>query len=135
MSFYQEAILLLPIALLLVLWAVMQWYGKLPTTDAIQDLATVLATKGGNIMILTSMGLIFFFAGLRLIYYCLSLSIDGKVSTDNAVMMLAITFVTGTAFGGTQGALLKTMTGENVKSGDTVSSTLTVTTPPTEVKS
>jgi hypothetical protein len=130
MTFSQECVLLLPIALLIVLWAFMQWHQKLPSTESIQNLATVLATKGGNIMILTGMGFVFFFAGLRLIYYCLSLSIDGKVSTDNAVMMLAITFVTGTAFGGTQGALLKTMTGENVKSGDTVSSTVTVTTPP-----
>ena len=130
MTFSQECVLLLPIALLIVLWAFMQWHQKLPSTESIQNLATVLATKGGNIMILTGMGFVFFFAGLRLIYYCLSLSIDGKVSTDNAVMMLAITFVTGTAYGGTQGALLKTMTGENVKSGDTVSSTVTVTTPP-----
>ena len=130
MTFTQECVLLLPVALLIVLWAFMQWHQKLPSTESIQNLATVLATKGGNIMILAGMGFVFFFAGLRLIYYCLSLSIDGKVSTDNAVMMLAITFVTGTAFGGTQGALLKTMTGENVKSGDTVSSTVTVTTPP-----
>jgi hypothetical protein len=129
MTLIHEITIYAPIASIIILWAFLQWHGKLPSAESIQSLATVMATKGGNILILTGMGFVFFFAGLRLIYYCLSLSIDGKVSTDNAVMMLAITFVTGTAFGGTQGALLKTMTGENVKSNDTVSSTVTVTNP------
>lgn len=113
----------IPVAFVILLWAFMQWNGKLPTTESIQALATITATKGGNIIILVIMAMAFFFAGMRLIYYCLSLSIDGKLSTDNAVMMLAITFVTGTAFGATLGALLKTMTGENVK-GDTSSLTV-----------
>lgn len=124
MSLEHACTIYVPIILFIAAWAFMQWHGKLPSTDSIQALATISATKGGNIIILLVMSLAFFYSGLRLIYYCLGQSIDGKVATDNAVMMLAITFVTGTAFGATLGALLKTMTGENVK-GDTSSLTLT----------
>lgn len=130
-----ECAIWIPVFAFVSLFVVLLWHGKLPSVESIQGLATISATKGGNIIILMVMAFSFFFAGMRLIYYCLGLSVDGKITVDNAVMMLAISFVTGTAFGNVMGALLKTMTGENVKMGDTVSSTLTVTTPPTEVKS
>lgn len=124
MTIGHECAIWIPIFAFTLLFVFLLWHKKLPTVESIQGLATVSATKGGNIIILMVMAFSFFFAGMRLIYYCLGLSVDGKITVDNAVMMLAISFVTGTAFGNVMGALLKTMTGENVKS-DTSSVTVT----------
>jgi hypothetical protein len=93
----------------------MQWHGKLPSVDSIQALAAVTNSKGGNILVLGTMSLIFFFTAMRLTYWCLDRMIDGKLTADNAVVMMGLTFVTGSAFGGSFSSMLKAMSGENAK--------------------
>jgi len=97
-------------------WAVMQWYDKLPSPHTIQDLFTVLNSRSGNIVMLAVASVYFFTQSLRLFYVLMDYSRDGKIGQDNAFALMALQFVTSTAFGGAFGALLKTMTGESSKS-------------------
>lgn len=105
----------LVLGVLLVLWAVLQWNNKLPSTKSIQELMSTLNSRGGNIMILTFLSWAFFKVGMALFYNILDRIADGRITPDNAVVATSIAFVTGTAFGGAFGALLKTMTGESSK--------------------
>ena len=90
-----------------------------PTVDSIHTLVEMANSKGGIILILwiTSMG--FFMAGVRMVYWAVGEQIDGKLTVDNALIVACFSFITGSAFGGSFGAMIKTMTGETVQPGTT----------------
>lgn len=115
MSVEHACAIWIPTFLFVLLLTIMQWNGKLPSVDSIQALAAVTNSKGGNILVLGTMSLIFFFTAMRLTYWCLDRMIDGKLTADNAVVMMGLTFVTGSAFGGSFSSMLKAMSGENAK--------------------
>lgn len=105
---------IVPILVVLATLVVMQWFGKLPSVTSISALATVMNTRGGNILLLSSLSIAFFVSGIRLIYWSTMLTMQGKIDMKEAVLILpGFGWITGTAFGGAFGALLKTMTGED----------------------
>lgn len=110
-----------PAFLMMAVFIVMWWFGKLPTIATIHGLAEIANTKGGIILLLYAMSFVFFYSGMRYSYWVMSKSQDGKLTTENALIMATFAFVTGSAFGGAFSAMLKTMTGDS-----------TVTTLPTQ---
>lgn len=99
-----------------VLWFVgffvFWWYGKLPSIDVFSKLMDLANTKGGNIFILSLFSAFGIFASVRMLYYLVQLSVDGKLQQDNSFALLSISFMTNTITGAFIGALLKTMSGE-----------------------
>lgn len=117
------------IAVLAVLYLVMAYRHLLPSVISIQELANTVNTKGGNILVLLTLTLIFFFTGMGLIYWSLNRMNEGKLSADNAVLMMALSWILGTAFGGAFSSMLKVMSGENpVPPANTSTTTATSTT-------
>jgi hypothetical protein len=90
------------------------WFGKLPTAETLTKLMEVINTRGGNIMLLLFGTILGTSATMRLFYYVIQLSVDGKVMQDNVFALMGLTFLSGTITGGFMGALLKTMTGDSV---------------------
>jgi hypothetical protein len=97
---------------LVMAFIVLLWFKRLPSIQSLQGLADLLNTKGGIVMLLTLLSITFFAAGMRMMYWAVNMQLDGKLTTDNALIISAFNFCTGTAFGGSFAALLKTMTGE-----------------------
>jgi hypothetical protein len=114
--------------ILLIAYGLFAKFKILPTTEGVQDFASMLNSKGGNILILGTFSLFFFITGMRMVYWCLEQNIEGKLSADNAVMMMGITFVTGSCFGGSFSSMLKVMSGESPVTAST--STTTTSTGP-----
>lgn len=102
------------VAVVTVLFFIFMWYRRLPTIETIKELSLVLNSKGGNLMILSLFSLFFFVSGMRYLYFTINLVQTKQITPDNALLLLGANFVTGTAFGGSFGALLKTMTGDGV---------------------
>jgi hypothetical protein len=130
-------------AVFLIIWLTfMLWYKLLPSINSFQTFADVINSRGGNIVLLSSMALYFFYHSIRIFYLLIDLSKpispEGKayIAQDNAFALMGLQFVTSSAFGGAFGALLKTMTGESSKSrgsdtpGTTVTATSTTVLPP-----
>lgn len=109
----------LPILFFVILYTVMKWNDKLPSTEAIQEFTATLNSRGGNILILTAGSIYFFRHAIYLFYKLLDLVQGGQLTPDNAYALMSLQFVTSTAFGGAFGALLKTMTGESSKARST----------------
>lgn len=120
---------------LFLLWLTYMLRNKLfPGEESFSGFATVINSRGGNIVLLAVMSLFFFVHSMRLIYQLIDMAKDGKIDATNAIAMMGIQFVTGSAFGGSFGALLKTMTGESSKarSSDTTDVTSSITSTVTE---
>jgi uncharacterized membrane protein SpoIIM required for sporulation len=95
----------------------MWWFGKLPSIITVRELLDLVNSKGGNITLLLVCTLIGSGASLRLFYYIIQLSVDGKIQQDNVFTIMSLTFITGTITGNFMGALLKTMTGDTIAPG------------------
>ena|SRR6185312_1670352 len=123
----------LPATTLLVLFFIMWWAGKFPSIETIHNLAELANTKGGIILLLYTMTFVYFLASVRFGYWVISRSSDGKVSTENALVLALFSFITGSAFGGSASAMYKTMTGDSIvtrnggENGKTQTETTTVT--------
>jgi len=109
----------LPTLFFVLLWAFMQWHGKLPSTKSIGEFTGILNSRGGNIIILSLSSVYFFRYSMYIFLDLLHMVKEKTISEDNAFALMAIQFVTTTAFGGSMGALLKTMTGESTKARST----------------
>lgn len=107
----QNAVLV-EVGLFLVIYAILAWKRVLPSVESIRQFAAVLDSKGGNVIILSAFSIIFFASAMRLVYYLLENTKDGKIDVSNAIIMSALQFVTGGAFGGAFASLLKTLTGQ-----------------------
>lgn len=99
-----------------VIFGVMWWFGKLPSIAMIHGLAEIANTKGGIILLLYVMCFSFFYSGMRYVYWVMAKSQDGKLTVSDGLIMAGFAFVTGSAFGGAQAAMLKTMTGDSTVS-------------------
>lgn len=121
---------------IVLLYAFMAYRKVLPSVQAVQDLATLVNTKGGNILVLLFLTMVFFFTGVGLIYWALNRMQEGKLAADNAVLMMGLSWVLGTAFGGSFSSMLKVMSGENPipPAGTTTTSTTSVATVPVSSK-
>ncbi len=117
----QRLELWIPIAFFTALWVFMQWHDKLPSVDSIQKFVAVINSRGGNILILSISSIYFFKYSMYIFMDLLSVVRDKTISEDNAFALMAIQFVTTSAFGASFGAALKTMTGDSStgRKGDT----------------
>lgn len=114
---------------------ILMWYkGKLPSTGALQDLTTILNSRGGNILILAAASVYFFYRAEHMYVIVMDLVNNNKMTADNGIALNGLTFDTG-AFGAAFGALLKTMSPDapspaSSTSTGTTSTTTVVTQPP-----
>jgi hypothetical protein len=108
----------------LLLFGVMWYKGRLPTTGQVQDLTTVLNSRGGNILILMAASIYFFYHSEHMYLNVIQMIKDGTINADNGIALNGLTFDTG-AFGGAFGALLKTMSPDAMSPPQSSSSTTT----------
>ena len=120
--------------ILLAFYAILAKAKLLPTTDAMQEFASMLNSKGGNILVLAALSLLFFETAVHMTYWCLDRMQAKTLTVDNAVMMMGLTFITGSCFGGAFSSMLKVMSGENPTPHNGSTSTITSATSTTEVK-
>jgi len=106
----RDMIILMVIFLTFVVLAVMR---RLPEPWVIKHYVSALNDRGGNIVVLCMMSAWFFSVSVRIFYYAFQLLSEKKLDPDNAILLMAVQFVTSSAFGGSFGALLKTMTGSD----------------------
>ncbi len=102
----------------LAVWAALQWTKKLPTIQSVHQFTETLNTRGGNILILTMLMLFFFHKSIWLFTLLMDLSKPGVsgeplIRQDNAFALMALQFVTASAFGGASAAMYKTMTSDS----------------------
>jgi hypothetical protein len=81
-----------------------------PTMKSFQDFVDTINTAGGHIVILTIFTGWFFVSAMRFFFHTLGLP-DEVITKHDAIIMNAVSFLTGSAFGGAWGALIKTMSG------------------------
>ena len=103
-------------ALLLAIYLVLVFANRLPTMTVFKEFADTINTAGGHILILGLFSLYFFRTAMRFFFYVLSLPIETLTKHD-AIIMTGVGFLTGTAFGGAWGALIKTMSGGKAVNG------------------
>lgn len=80
----------------------------IPSFSTLSSFMALLNSKGGLIFVLLILWIISFTASIALGLWAL---VKG-VSPENAILMMLLSWVTGQAWGNINGALLKTMTGE-----------------------
>ena len=104
---------------------------RLPSIDTFQKFVSVLNSRGGNILILAVFSLYFFRGAMHLVYHLLAMQQD-VITKQDSIVMTAMGFVTGTAFGGAWGAMLKSMTGSEsqTRAADGGNNGKTITPPP-----
>jgi hypothetical protein len=102
-----------PVAFFVLVWSIMQWHNKLPATESISKFVAMINSRGGNIVILSVASIYFFKYSMYLFLHLLEMVKNNTITESNAFGLMAIQFVTTSAFGGAMGALLKTMTGES----------------------
>lgn len=95
---------------LLGVYLLLTFKNKLPTIESVKSFADVINSAGGHILVLSGFSAWFFSVAVGYIYHVLSLP-DEITTKHDAIIMTAVGFVTGTAFGGAWSALLKTMSG------------------------
>lgn len=78
-----------------------------------QEVASVLNTKGGNVLVLAGMSMFFFAATIWLAFIIIQDIKAGTLREDNAIALMALQFCMNSAFSACLGAMLKTMTGES----------------------
>jgi len=94
---------------------VVVWRKAWPSAAVLHDLVDLMNTKGGIILLLWMTSMIFFGVGMKMVYWGVNRMLEGKLSTDNALILSAFNWITGSAFGGAFGAMIKTMTGDDPK--------------------
>jgi hypothetical protein len=104
----QEAYLAL--AVLLAAYLFLAFTRRLPTMQSFKDLADVINTAGGHILLLSVFTIFSIRIAMHFIYFTMDLPGD-TITKAQAEISVGISFVTGTLAGTFIGALLKTMSG------------------------
>lgn len=94
------------------LYLVLALVNKLPAVESIRRLMSALDDRGGNIVVLVGMTVWFFAQAIYMFYFAINMIGSGKIDGKDAVLLMGLQFVTGVAFGGSFGALLKTLNGQ-----------------------
>lgn len=81
------------------------------TADNMERTGKLFDTRGGNIMILVVLTMIFFSSGIGIGYHILGMVEAKTITSDNTMAVMLIQFVTGTAFGTALGALIQLLGG------------------------
>jgi hypothetical protein len=95
--------------------------GKFPSIQTLQDIATMFNTKGGIVLLLVTM---WFITLSTTVIFGVWVIVKG-VDPQNAVTITIFGMLISQAFGNVNGALFKTMTGDDPKPIPTSTSTVT----------
>lgn len=121
----------------LVVYLVLVFGNKLPSMKSFQEFTDTINSAGGHIIILSIFSGWFFLTAMRFFFHVLGLP-DEMVTKHEAIIMTGVGFLTGTAFGGAWGALIKTMSGGKANGGtpapDTLTASFVPAVPPPEKK-
>ena len=90
------------------------WFNKFPTIHGFINFTNALNTKGGNILILTLMVVVSNSVAMKFIYFMVDLSIQGKLTKDNALGLAAFSYVTAQVSGAILGAWLKALSPQDI---------------------
>lgn len=107
-----------------VVVAILSLANKLPTTPQLQDVMTILNSRGGNILVLAMLTVYFFYRAEHMYYVVLAQIQASSITADNGIALNGLSFDTGVA-SAAFGALLKTMSPDSstVLNSNTQSST------------
>lgn len=92
--------------------AVFGWYGKFVSNDRLHGLVDVVGTRGGNILVLAVFSMVSMVVSVKMLTYMLEMSMAGRLSQTNVLMMSVFNFVTAHMSGTFFGALIATMKGD-----------------------
>lgn len=98
------------LALFIGVYLLLVFRNRMPSMGVFKEFVDAINTAGGHIVLLAIFSFYFFRTAMRFFFHVLGLP-DEVVTKQNAVIMTGIAFLTGTAFGGAWGALIKTMSG------------------------
>ena len=84
-------------------------------TESITRIGKIADTRGGNIMILVSLTVLFFGVAMGLGYHILAMVEAKSLTSDNTLAVMLVQFVTGTAFGTALGALIQLLGGSKAE--------------------
>jgi len=97
---------------LVAIVAVFGWYGKFVSNDRLHGLIDVVGTRGGNIIVLAVFSMVSMVVSVKMLTYMLEMSMAGRLSQTNVLMMSVFNFVTAHMSGTFFGALIATMKGD-----------------------
>lgn len=104
--------------------------GKLPTVASFITFCNAINTRGGNIVLLSLMLLIFNAAAVKYLYFVVGLEISGKLTKESAIALTGLTYVTGQICGNVMGAWLKALSPQDMPTpGSTTATTTSTVTP------
>jgi hypothetical protein len=132
LDLYVGAAVLIAVLLIALAWKIVnQSAWSLPSVQDIQELATMCNTKGGIVLLLVTM---WAFTLTIILIFSIWVIIKG-IDPQNAIVVLVLGMMTSGAFGTINGALFRTMTGEDPKApaGVSTETTSTKSTATTEV--
>lgn len=114
--------------------AVFGWYGKFVSNDRLHGLVDVIGTRGGNILVLATFSMVSMVVSVKMLTYMLEMSMSGRLSQTNVLMMSVFNFVTAHMSGTFFGALIATMKGDKPSPGREVDAIPPAAIPPTGEK-
>jgi hypothetical protein len=97
---------------LVAVYVLLKMTNNLPAVESIRRLMSALDDRGGNIVVLVALTVWFFAQAIYMFYFAINMIGSGKIDGKDAVLLMGLQFVTGVAFGGSFGALLKTLNGQ-----------------------
>jgi len=101
---------LIGLGILTILLLLLIFSDRIPSIGTIREFVEIINTRGGNILLLGFFVWIFFRSAMLFIYHVMGMAeAPGPIDKAQAVITSGLGFVTGSAFGGAFGALLKTM--------------------------
>ena len=100
------------IIFLVLVYTFLKTINKLPAVESIRRLMSALDDRGGNIAVLVALTVWFFAQAIYMFYFAINMIGANKIDGKDAVLLMGLQFVTGVAFGGSFGALLKTLNGQ-----------------------
>ncbi len=112
MSVWAHVEIIVTVVVLIVAAGLFSHFRLWPAVTSVRDLAELLNTKGGVILLLGAFSIAFFFAGMRWLYWTTMLIVNKQITPDNAVISMGFNWISGAAFGAAFGAMLNSMKGE-----------------------
>lgn len=131
MSVWAHVEIVVTVVVLIVATGLFSHFRLWPAVSSVRDLAELLNTKGGIILLLGAFSMAFFFAGMRWLYWSTMLIVNHQLDPASGIVMNGFNWISGAAFMGAFGAMLSAMKGEPVPPPTT---TVESTTTTTEVK-
>lgn len=96
-------------------WLFLVFTNKTPEVRTIKYFISALNDRGGHLLILLVLVIYFFEHSIGIFKWALTLRVAGKIEAEDAILLMALSFVTGSAFGGAASVFYKTMEAPNTR--------------------